>query len=198
MIIIDDDKICRIDYLTHYFLKETSPFLSLTRLTYNDALILSNNLKTLPGRAFRRFNNAERYIKERIITEEWLRNEFINLGGKPKAKNPYYFVLGESVYLEEAYEGNFSTIKISLDEIDELELSFTYPDSMATRFILYETDEVYFNPEYHGKVFNKKGIYDIINKYGLPEEQWRYDPKRRFDYFIEVQVWNEQYIKEYL
>ncbi|GGF72083.1 hypothetical protein GCM10010912_16490 [Paenibacillus albidus] len=185
-------------YLTHYFMKGTRPFLSLTKLNYYEASIIADRLKTISGRAFRRFNNFEWYFNERVITEDWLINEFISLGGKPKTRHPIYFVLGESSHLEEAYGENYSTIKVALDEINDLEVSFTYPDSMATRFISRETDAIHFNSQYHGKLFTKQGIFDTIDKFGMPGEQWRSEPKRKFDYFIEAQVWNEQYIAEYM
>lgn len=69
---------------------------------------------------------------------------------------------------------------------------------MATRFISRETDAIHYNPSYHGKVFTRKGICDILCKHGLPGEQWRYDPRRKFDYFIEVQLWNQSCIDKLL
>lgn len=176
--------------LTHYFMKGTRPFLSLTKLDYNEACVIADRLKPNSGRAFRRFNNFEWYFKERLITEDWLFNEFISKGGQPKTRHPIYFVLGESPHLEEAYGASYSSVKVALDDIDPLEISFTYPDSMATRFIAGETEAVHYNSQYHGKLFTKQGIFDVINKCGMPGEEWRTDPTRRFDYFIEAQVWN--------
>lgn len=184
----------QFNYITHYYKKGGKPFLSLSKLSINEALEIANSLKSQPGRVYRRFQNAEWYMKERLLTEEWLRNEFIKLGGEPKCKTPFYFVLGESSHLEEAYEGNFSSVKVRLDDIDENEISFTYPDSMATRFIANENKAEYFNSDYHGKVFTKQEILQIINKHGLPGECWRYDSKRKYDYFIEVQVWNDEFL----
>lgn len=186
-----------MDYITHYYSIGTTPLLNISTLPFDEALKVANNLKNLPGKVYKRFHNAELYLRERQITEKWLKEEFIKLGGVPKCNVPGYFVLGESTHLEEAFAGKYAVIRIPLDEIDENEISFTYPDSMATRFIANEKDAVYYNPEYHGKVFTKKSITEVIKKWGLPEEQWRYDPKKKYDYFIEVQLWNDAYLKKY-
>ncbi len=131
-------------------------------------------------------------ILRRKDTERWLYQEFKIKGGKPKIKYPRYFVLGNSSYLEEysGFDGNFTAIEIPLKEINELEISFTYPDSVVTRWLAEERNDDYYNSDYHGQLFMIEEIHSVVEKYCITGEEWRNDSNRKYDIFIEAQVWN--------
>jgi hypothetical protein len=82
--------------LTHYYDRADRPFQSLSALSDQDALEKISILQQRQGLVYRRFNNPENYLKLRRETEIWLRNEFINKGGKPESNYPYYFVVDRS------------------------------------------------------------------------------------------------------
>lgn len=104
-------------------------------------------------------------------------------------------------------------------------ISFTYPDSMTSLNIVspppldtYELrprddgriptleeieDEMrkfgdFHRKPQHGQVFTLAEIEDVVGKYGLPGMKWKEDPKWRIDRYIEVQVWDDRPIWEFL
>ena len=79
--------------LTHYYDRVDLPFKSLSALSDRDALAIISNLQQRDGLVYRRFNHPENYLRSRRETEKWLKNEFINQGGKPKFSYPQYFVV---------------------------------------------------------------------------------------------------------
>ena len=76
-------------------------------------------------------------------------------------------------------------------------MSFTYPDSMISRWFGAEKPPEYYQPEYHGKVFTRSEILTIVAERGLPEVGW--EPRLPDDLapYIEAQVWNKQPLLAY-
>jgi hypothetical protein len=68
-------------------------------------------------------------------------------------------------------------------------VSFTYPDSMISYWLRSQSDKAFYQPGYHGQVFLLSEIYDIIDKFHIPAEEWRTETARKYDLFIEAQVW---------
>src|SRR6056297_2887987 len=93
------------DVLTHYYRKDSQPFLSLSALSEEEALTI---MKTLyqDNAMWGRFKNPQRYIRERRQTEQWVREAFIAKGGKPTKTFPIYMVLGRCKSLEENIDNN--------------------------------------------------------------------------------------------
>jgi hypothetical protein len=50
-------------------------------------------------------------------------------------------------------------------------------------------DRVFYHPEYHGRVFGAIEINQIIDRFGIPDREWQTQIARKYDLFIEVQVW---------
>ena len=183
--------------IIHYYAKGKMPFQNITSLSEQDANRIVDELKKTGLPVFKRFEWSE-YLSERRKTESWLKSEFQKIGGKPKIDYPYYFTLGESNYFDSRYDNEAATIVIPLDSISDEDISFTFPDSMASRYYQNNQQDKYFNLEYHGIVFLKSGIKRIIDKFGIP--QWNRAENREevHDYFIEAQLWNENYIAAYI
>jgi hypothetical protein len=175
--------------LTHYFHKNEIPFKNLSALTEIEALKIISNLCHRPGLVYRRFDNPELYLKQRQLTENWVRQEFIKKGGQPALDYPHYFVMGHSKWIEEGYNGESHNIQFPISNFHPNVISFTYPDSMISYWLNSQTDRVYYQPEYHGRVFTLNEILQIIERFGIPDEEWRTDETRKFDLFIEAQVW---------
>ena len=161
-----------IDFLTHYYKSETTPFKSLSALPENEAIKKMNELY-VDNEIWGRFKDPSGYLKQRKETEMCLREKFITKGGNPQEDYPIYMVLGECEKIERNIkEENLAKIQIPLTNFKEEEISFTYIDSMFSFQLSQEKSLEYYQPEYHGKVFNLSEICSILKKRGLPEEGW--------------------------
>jgi hypothetical protein len=175
--------------LTHYYHKKDSPFQSLSSLSDQEALSIMLSLQDRSGLVYRRFRDPEKYLQHRREVESWVRQEFIKKGGKPISTYPHYFVVGRAIWIEEGYDGESRMMQFPVSTFKDKQVSFTYPDSMISYWLKSQTDRVFFRPEYHGQVFSLSEICQMIDLFGVPVEEWRTEESRRYDLFIEAQVW---------
>ena len=186
------------DYLTHYYIKGTPPFRSLSTLPDDNALALMQALydETLFGA---RFRDPLQYLHDRQRTEQWVRSEFIVKGGRPQEPYPIYMALGSSPWLVKAVPEtpHHGEIRIPLAVFQEGDVSFTYPDSMLSRWFGADRPAEYYQPDYHGKVFTRSEILAIVAARGLPEEGWEPRLPDHLAPYIEAQVWNKQPLLAY-
>jgi hypothetical protein len=176
--------------LTHYYDRANLPFQTLSALDDRSALDIIYSLKERDGAVYRRFKHPEAYLKSRRATELWLRNEFISKGGKPVSIYPKYFVVDCSIWIEDGYTGYSNKIEIPITDFEPNQVSFTYPDSMVSYWLQSQRERDYYRSAYHGQVFTLAEIQKIIDRFGIPEREWQIDPHRKYDLFIEAQVWN--------
>jgi hypothetical protein len=176
--------------LTHYYHRDDYPFQNLSSLTEEEALAVISTLNERDGAVYRRFKNPEQYIKLRRETEQWLSHEFVKKGGKPASTYPQYFVVERALWIEEGYEGQSNKLQMPVSAFDPKQVSFTYSDSMVSYWLREQTAQVFHNAAYHGQVFLLDEISKIINKFGIPDQEWRTQETRKYDLFIEAQVWN--------
>lgn len=184
------------DSITYYFKNGTEPFLSKSE--YSDKQMLTVMNTHFSGDT-RFHKNPLDNIRRRRNTEKWLHEEFKRQGGKPKIRHPRYFVLGNSSYLAEypGFNGDFTTIEIPLHEINKLEISFTYPDSVVSRWLAEASGNNYYNSAYHGRLFMLDDIRKLLETYRITGEEWRKNPNRKYDFFIEAQVWTLEPLMKY-
>ena len=169
-----------VKYLYHYFDERAGPFLTLSRLSMNDA-------KTVQ-RAIRKENllfaaqRNEEYVSKRKALEELAYNEFIKKGGRPENRYPHYMVVEECPWLETWYISP-RFIKIPIRNLDMEKISFTYGDLFPTF-----SDELNDGKEYRKKIYTWDEMKALIGKYGLPQiwnSGGEYGPER----YVEAQVW---------
>jgi hypothetical protein len=188
-----------VDYLTYYYSIDKEPFQSLSALSDEEAIDIMEKLcdDTLFGA---RFKNPAQYLKDRKDTEQWVREGFIAKGGRPKDKYPISMVLGSSKWLIEAAPDRekHGEIRIPLSVFRECDVSFTYPDSMISRWFGRDKPMEYYQAELHGKVFTIPEILSIVEKKGMPEENWETNLPKSLAPYIEAQVWNRELLLEYL
>ncbi|MCJ8347619.1 hypothetical protein MJH12_18940 [bacterium] len=177
--------------LKHFYPYDSKPFLSLSSLSHSKALEIIHSFSNKEELVYRRFKKANKYLLERSHTEEWLKSEFIKKGGKPKDDYPTYFVLGDSPYVYEGYDQKCQTIEIDLSCIPEDQISFTYPDSMVSKWLSTQQNQIYFQETYHGQVFSKKEILTLMKSLKFPENEWKVDLNRKYDFFVEAQIWDK-------
>ncbi len=189
-------------YLLHVYKKGSRPFQSLSALPREQALQLMAKLY-IEGSAFwQRFKDPEGYLSFRRQVEQNLRSSFLAKGGRPKAQYPIYLVWGrpkwfdlvaDAATLETTHE-----IRVPLSLIDKDQISFTYPDSMVSALMELEKNPLYYEPDYHGKVFTREEIEAIIDRKGLPGEGWKTRMPIHYAHYIEAQVWDDETLVEYL
>ncbi len=105
------------------------------------------------------------------------------LGGKPKTRHPFYFVLNGSDYLNKWFERGIIT-KLLLDDIDSEDVSFTFGDSMSMMDKAERRDP-----------FLKETLYELFVKYNRNIDLLINDICQGFNY-IEVQLWNDKYFND--
>jgi hypothetical protein len=175
--------------LTHYHHKDDDPFQSLSSLTNEEALRAISNVRGRAGFVYRRFRDPEQYLRQRRETESWVRQEFIKKGGQPVSAYPHYFVIGRSTWIEEGFNGESCAVQFPVSAFQAEQVSFTYPDSMISYWLKSQTHQVFYRPEYHGQVFVLSEISKMIEVWGVFGEEWRTEETRKYDLFIEAQVW---------
>ena len=175
-------------YLYHYFEKSKGPFLSLSALPMNEAIIIQNELVS-ENKTFAAQRN-ERYLQRRKELEKLVYKLFVEKGGRPQKETPHYFVVGKCPWLATWYE-QANYIKIPISEFDLLTVSFTYGDTFPT-FSPNVTDGM----EYRNTVYTYHEILKIIEKYGLPQEKWD-APIFAQPCYVEAQVWSDEPVTRY-
>lgn len=179
-------------YLYHYYDKTIGPFKNLSDLSDEEA-----NKILLDMRESRPYSQpAQRdilYMKRRRQCEKLAYEKFIEMGGKPQRTSPYYMVVEYCKWMSEWYQ-NSGFINIPINKFDKDTLTFTYGDMQSNLNPLMEEDTA--NP-YRGKLFTYEQILKIIEEYGLPQE-WNPEGELGPERFIEVQVWSDEAIREYM
>ena len=117
-------------FITHYYFPGTDPWKNIMNLPEQEAFRMAAELaeKHPDTTSFGRFADFENYYPNRKRADEFVRNEFIKLGGKPKLKHPYSFVLVECEYLRKWFDSSEKVV-LDLDDIPDDRISFTLGDS---------------------------------------------------------------------
>ncbi len=188
-----------IDYLTHYYKRGRTPFMSLSALPEDEAIRIMKGLydETVFGS---RFKDPAQYLRDRKQAEQCVRQQFIEKGGQPIEAHPVYMVLGSSAWINRhALEGEaINEIRIPLSAFQPGDVSFTYPDSMISLWFGVDKPEEYYLPAYHGKVFTLDEIQAIVAEHGIPEECWDTHLPDELAPYIEAQVWNTAPVRFFL
>ena len=118
--------------ITHYYVHGTDPWQNIMLLPEAEAFRTAAELAAAHEgmESFGRFADFVHYYPLRKAADEWVRKEFIRLGGRPRLEHPYSFVLGESNYLKKWFSQGDS-LQIPLDRVPEDQVSFTLGDSCA-------------------------------------------------------------------
>ncbi|MFN8485364.1 MAG: hypothetical protein U0768_20180 [Anaerolineae bacterium] len=191
-----------VDYLTHYYRRGTTPFRSLSDLPEAEALALMAGMYVEGSVIWERFKDPQGYLRERRETEEWLYAQFVAHGGRPRQHHPIYMVLGSPRWVarmaDPATLATTAEIRIPLSALTDADVSFTYPDSMVTRFVAQAKDPASYQPDYHGRLFTLPEILAIVAVKGLPDDGWDTGVPDTLAHYIEAQVWNRQPLLPYL
>ncbi|WP_314589821.1 hypothetical protein [Paenibacillus terrigena] len=183
------------EYVTHYYKQNSVPFQSLSALSEAEALKIMGELRD-NSPMFERFNHPMEYLENRAQTEEWLRDSFIQKGGKPPERFPIYMVLGHSSWLDACsfdYGHAINSVQIPLSIFSEDDITFTVPDSMVSFSYNKDKPQQYYRPEYHGHIFTLSEAKTLFHP-ELNNMLEKELPEGTIPY-IEAQVWNHQLIR---
>lgn len=189
------------DFVTHYHLPGTRPFLNLSDLSVEElpGVLLALDKRREAGEHKRVFGS--RYMDLRRRAEARLLELFEQAGGQPERAAPHYFVLGESAWYRGLAAGMQAAV-MPLAELPSMITSFTYPDSFTATGLVADFGLPYESRPYHHRAFRMEELAEVVGLYGLPPE----DPApvyegyehRTFEKYIEVQVWSDRPIERFL
>lgn len=166
-------------YVTHYYFPGTDPWKNIMLLPEKEAFRVAEELaKAHPNTtSFGRFADFENYYPARKRADEYVRERFIQLGGKPKLMHPYSFTLTECDYLRKWFDSS-DKITIDLEDIPDDQVSFTLGDSCA---LLQHGTE----PE----VLTKAMLFERIEAYDGSVDAFQKASLGKYAY-VEVQLWD--------
>jgi len=187
------DSVVLPNVLTHYYRPFSRPLLSLSALSEQELLGVLEGLARQEPLPYRLTDPA--YLSERRRLERLMRHQFETKGGRPEREFPHYFVLGEFSLWES--DGS-SRVQIPLRTVESVAVSFTLTDS----FFNYRRHnlrgvEIPLRP-YHGQLFALEELPAQLALHGLPGEAWRFHPERRFDVYVEAQIWSDEPVRHLL
>ena len=119
-------------YITHYFYHGTDPWKNIMNLPEKEAFRIAAELAAMhpDTTSFGRFADFDNYYPARKKADEYVRECFVKLGGKPVLQHPYAFTLMECEYLRKWFSEGKKLV-LDLDEIPDDQISFTIGDSCA-------------------------------------------------------------------
>ena len=165
-------------FITHYYFPGTDPWKNIMNLPEEEAFRVAEKLASdhPDTTSFGRFADFVNYYPARKKADEFVRNEFIRLGGMPALEHPYSFSLLECEYLREWFDSS-DKITYTLAEIPDAQISFTLGDSCALLI--------------HGKepvVLTKAMLLERIRKCDGSVERFLKESLGRYAY-VEAQLW---------
>ncbi|MDB5553741.1 MAG: hypothetical protein JWL86_3725 [Rhizobium sp.] len=179
------------EVITHNYHPEAVFLANLCDLSPDEAEKILQHRRDSGWRA-----TKENYFRRRLETETWLIAERQRLLGHTRLARPVYFFLGD--FADGKDPSRPCSLVMPLALFSPKVLTFTFPDSMASLPIATLESHRPERRPYHGKVFTLQEIEEVIEEFGLPDKHWQVDHLRRFDRFIEVQVWDDRPILEFL
>jgi hypothetical protein len=182
---------CLPEVITHNYDPEGVRFGNLCDLPLHEAEAILQRIRDTGKRSIR-----DTYLRRRLNTEEWLIRERQQILGQTFRERPIYFFLGD--FADGKDSSRPSSIILPLSHLPPDTLTFTYPDSMASLPLATDYELKADRRPYHGQVFTLDQIRSVVREYGLPDDSHKVTDLGRFDHFIEVQVWDERPILEYL
>lgn len=169
-------------HIVHYCHPTCVPLKNICRLPREESFKLAHELavKDSESGSASRYADFEKYYPIRKEVDRHLYDTFITLGGKPKEKNPIYFVLHGSKSLE-AYMGKWTAYRLLLKNIPSEFISFTLDDSIVS-----------FKNHSSCTMYTKEIMSQILREYEGTIDDYIGELTEKY-YCIEAQLWNDDY-----
>lgn len=175
--------------ITHNYDPARGPFRNICTLAADEAERILDEIRKTGRRRLK-----PNYLQRRFATEGWLYEERTRKLGKPRLAHPIYCFLGDFHGIDESRP---RSIRLPLAAFSQEAITFTYPDSMTSLPLATLVEHHNDRKPYHGHVFTLDEIAAVVSEYGLPGTE--YDRSAtRYDTFIEVQIWDDRPLREYL
>jgi hypothetical protein len=189
------------DFATHYYRTSRGPFRNLSDLRGDELRAVVIQLVAERDEGLHERSFGPTYVRMRMIGEERLRQYFADLGGRPERSAPHYFVLGESPWFR-GLATDMAEIRIPLSMLPDDQTTVTWSDSFAATKIGPEFGLPHTPAPHHGKVFRLSDIETLFAAYGMPAVDegldYRTYLERGPDRFVEVQLWSDEPVRQYL
>lgn len=179
------------DVVTHNYDPDRGAFRNVCELPEAEAETILDQIRATGQRRI-----ESNYLQRRLAVEGWLISESRKKLGTTSLERPIYFFLGD--FADGADPSRAMSHVVPLSVFSPSMLTFTYPDSMASFSIATRDDSPCHRKPYHGQVFTLPEIKDVVARFGMPGDRWKTDPSMRYDTFIEVQLWNDEPIRQLL
>ncbi|MFK0162157.1 hypothetical protein [Rhizobium sp. NPDC090279] len=168
--------------VTHNFHPDRGAFRNVCNLAIDDAERIIASIRR-GGHAYLK----ENYLQRRMLAESWLIAERRRKIGETPLPRPVYFFLGN---VADGWDKSRpASVILPLAMFDVGMITFTFPDSMSSCLHLRSADDI--DEPWHGQVFTRDEIEDVIARYGFPDPSQSRE-RRGPDAFIEVQVWDDR------
>ena len=166
-------------FMTHYYFPGTDPWKNIMNLPEEEAFTVAAELAAShpDTTSFYRFADFRNYYPNRKKADEYLREAFIRLGGRPRLPHPYSFVLMECEYLREWFDSS-DRIVLFLSDVPDDQVSFTVGDSCAQ--IIHGSDPV---------VLTKDMLLERIGACGGSVDAFL-QKSLGTHHYVEVQLWD--------
>ncbi|MCA1444554.1 hypothetical protein I6F07_31105 [Ensifer sp. IC4062] len=179
------------DVVTHNYDPAHGPFRNICELPDSEAERILQEIRKAGCRSIKLD-----YLSRRRLTEDWLIQERRQKLGATKLERPIYFFLGD--FADGKDRSRPLSIVMRLQDLPPEILTFTYPDSMASLPIATRGDHRPYRKPYHGHVFTLDEIRSVVAEFGMPGGRCETEPAMKYDKFIEVQIWDDRPLKDYL
>lgn len=184
----------RTDIIGHWYLKDLGgPFRNILDCESQEREQIATKMKERYDRSY--FH--EEYLTGRDEVEKTLYSRFKDRGGIPQSTRPVYFFLGENpseLIYSRRDEYDFKFFRIA-DIPSEL-ISFTYPGSIASIQIAEQETALEFRSSYHGKIYLKEEIEEVVAEFGMPGIDFIPTGSRQHDVLVEAQIWSSSIFDE--
>lgn len=159
-------------FVYHYFFKQKDPFLTCMELE-------SFSIEQLVDLKIPMQGYDAHYYAKRLCREKRCRELFINKGGKPRTKYPYYFTLGSQDNLFFEQRRHMNSVAIPLLELPLNRVSFIIGDSIGIPFESLERSLLTYGELTTGNITERLRFIESGDRY------------------VEVQLWDSEPIKKY-
>ncbi len=181
------------ELLTHYYRPFSRPFLSLSDLPEPELSRVLDQIaehEPLPYRL-----TQPDYLPLRRRIEARMRTRFVEKGGRPDRQHPRYFVLGEFSRWE---SDQSCKVQIPLRSVPACSVSFTLTDSFFNYRRANLRGVAIRKRPYHEELYTLSELASQLEIYDLPTEEWRSNRDRRFEVYVEAQLWSDEPIENLL
>ncbi len=172
--------------ITHNYHPDRGAFRNVCNLPKDEAEQIIASIR-LTGHAYLK----ENYLQRRMLAEDWLIAERRQKIGETPLPRPIYFFLGNMA--DGLDKSRPDSIVLPIAGFNPDTITFTFPDSMTSCPYLRQSG--LSREPWHGKVFTRGEIEDIIIRYGFPDPSLPRE-QRGPDAFIEVQVWDDRPLED--